>query len=344
MQGGVETALLSAIPKLAATYDLYIICIGTIDPNFLNKSSSATYQLKQLRYPIWLLPWAVFKALRYLIKLKPDVVITSLWKASFVGGLYKTIKTKNILISFIHNNKFFSLPDSISTRFAIKKSDTVFCDSKASANFVAPLARQKPISIISFLRFPTPSCVKIKDYLTLNAIFLGRLSQQKRIDKLLTLISLCKDRGINFSLDIYGRDPEGLKRTLIAKSLELNLQQQVTFKEEVPPQQVQDILRRYDFYMQTSENEGMAMSVVEAMQLGVVPIVTAVGEIKHYAQDMYNAIIVPNNMERDEFLKNIANTVSSISLYNQLSQNAHATFAKQPEYADSLINKINHIL
>ena len=45
------------------------------------------------------------------------------------------------------------------------------------------------------------------------------------------------------------------------------------------------------FFIQLSHYEGMAMSVVEAMQFGLVPIVTNVGEIEHYCIDYQNSII-----------------------------------------------------
>ena len=41
-------------------------------------------------------------------------------------------------------------------------------------------------------------------------------------------------------------------------------------------------LANASFYLQTSKFEGFAMSVVESMMMGLVPVVTPVGEIGRY--------------------------------------------------------------
>src|SRR5690606_29152265 len=51
------------------------------------------------------------------------------------------------------------------------------------------------------------------------------------------------------------------------------------------------------FFLMTSSAEGMAVSVVEAMQLGLIPIVTPVGEIPRYCAGGENAILVHDDGE-----------------------------------------------
>ena len=46
-----------------------------------------------------------------------------------------------------------------------------------------------------------------------------------------------------------------------------------------------ELTEETSFYLQTSKLEGMAMSVIESMQVGLIPLVTNVGEIQYYCFD-----------------------------------------------------------
>lgn len=61
----------------------------------------------------------------------------------------------------------------------------------------------------------------------------------------------------------------------------------------------------------------MAIAVTEAMQLGLVPIVTDVGEIAHYCKDGKNSIYYDNNV-----LDKVMNLINNDVKYNILSTNA----------------------
>lgn len=342
--GGVETALLSAIPRLFEEFDVYILCIGRIDTTFIsNIESEQKSRIRQIYFPLILLPIAILKTVYEAHQLHPDIIISSLWKSSWAGSILKWVKSKVLFISFIHSNKFHNFPDKLFTKMALKRCDAIFCDSHASATFIHNFVQNKPIFVISFLRYQTPLSVKQKTKLNLTAIFLGRLTEAKRIDRLLQLITQTNEVGVTFTLDIVGRGSEQQRQLFQKLAYNLGIYSQISFKNEVHPDLVFDLLSKYEFYIQTSDNEGMAMSVVEAMQQGLVPIVTHVGEIAHYTQNMENAIIVPRdlNKNKDDYLINIIEVASDVSLYNRLAQNANATFKGQHTYAEDLVFKLN---
>ena len=54
---------------------------------------------------------------------------------------------------------------------------------------------------------------------------------------------------------------------------------------------VKHYAKKCSFFLQLSFYEGFAMSVIEAMQLGLVPVVTNVGEISNYCIDNFNGVI-----------------------------------------------------
>ena len=83
------------------------------------------------------------------------------------------------------------------------------------------------------------------------------------------------------------------------------------------------------------------MSVVEAMQLGLVPIVTPVGEIDNYCIHRENALIVGSN---EEIVDEISALISDDDRYQVLRANAVATWADQQLYADSILQACKDVL
>ncbi|EFH2676779.1 glycosyltransferase, partial [Escherichia coli] len=96
--------------------------------------------------------------------------------------------------------------------------------------------------------------------------------------------------------------------------------------------------------LQFSHFEGMAMSVVDAMQVGVIPIVNNVGEIPNYVKNNINGIILDDKKLGDEnylnlnisCLLNIIKNDGGYFLYN----NAIKTFQDNNTYVDDYIKKI----
>ena len=89
------------------------------------------------------------------------------------------------------------------------------------------------------------------------------------------------------------------------------------------------------FFIQLSHHEGMAMSVVEAMQFGLVPIVTNVGEIERYCIDYKNSIIY-------EGLQKTFNKVFELKKseidFQEISNNAINTWKNKKLYKEDILN------
>ncbi|MEM7353722.1 MAG: glycosyltransferase, partial [Acidobacteriota bacterium] len=88
------------------------------------------------------------------------------------------------------------------------------------------------------------------------------------------------------------------------------------------------------FFLQLSSQEGMAMSVVEAMQLGLVVIVTPVGEIASYCNDMDNGVIYDGARTT---LPKVEALLREPGAYRRLSQAAVQTWSHQTLYADDFV-------
>lgn len=345
--GGVEVALVSAVPKLHKEFDLKIVCLGEIDNKLISeltdseKSTFVSFPGGPAKFAITL-----FSAIKYLLHFKPDIIVCSLWRASLVGAIVKKIRKRVILYSFIHSTTHFHPLDRIFTKIAISKADFILTDSHATLEYVFSEYRpQVPVSVISFLKQPSPA-QKSNNTPDVNKevkfIFLGRIDEVKNIPLALKVISFLRKQGINATLDLYGSDSVGYWKTIAKQVLENGLADVVSFKKELLPSLVVATLKKYSFLIQMSRVEGMAMSVAEAMQQGLVCVVTAVGEIPNYSEDMVSAVYVDIQTSEswDNCLLKIWRLIQDDSLYQDISEAAYQGFRNRKTYADSLADNL----
>ena len=89
---------------------------------------------------------------------------------------------------------------------------------------------------------------------------------------------------------LIGKD-YGVKKSIQRLASELGISRNIKFFNYMEMNEIYKIAQDCSFFIQLSSYEGMAMSVVESLQLGLVPIITEVGEIENYCQDLKNGII-----------------------------------------------------
>jgi glycosyltransferase involved in cell wall biosynthesis len=344
--GGVEVALISSIPLLNCKYSLKIIVLGSIDPKM---TSNLTDEEKKVfltyDYPFYLYPVILPKIVRFVALFSPDILVFSLWRASLAALCIRPFCTKTKFYSFVHNTKFSHLFAIFFIRTATKKADIVLTDSVATSNYV--IQQFKPnaeVRIVSFLTRATPATIT-RPAPSINEevrfMFLGRISRVKNLSCAIESIAYLRNMSIPATLDIYGRD-DGSVPELVKLISKLNLQDYVHFKGEASENEKWELFKQYHFYIQLSLSEGMAMSVTEAMQNGLVCIVSPVGEIVNYATDMQSAIFI-DIFKGDTWqfdLQKVHQTIYDKSLYLQISQNCHQYFSGKKLYPESLLEQI----
>ena len=84
------------------------------------------------------------------------------------------------------------------------------------------------------------------------------------------------------------------------------------------------------------------MSVVEAMQVGKVCVLTSVGEIPHYATDGDSAIFVDDSSEEawERAMRRVRAVITNVENCERMSKAAHRVFRERPLFKDSLIEAI----
>jgi len=348
--GGVEVALISAIPALHQRFELKIVVLGLIDENLiahLNEQEKAAF--KCFDFSLALYPLKISSIADYIVAFNPDYLISSLWRASWVATLVHRRKPSIHYFSFIHSSVFFHRLDRFFTRRAIGSADAVLVDSGAAARFVLGQGNCKvPVRIISLLTFSTPHENRVLNRraslpnMQHRFLFMGRINKVKNLTYTIAFIRELIQGGADVSLDIYGRPDDDYENALNLVK-EWNLNSRILFKGEVLPSQRFELFPQYDYFIQLSSVEGMAMSVAEAMQNGLVCVVTPVGEIPNYSKDKISALFVElddKSMENPVIVNKVLDVMKNEAAYNRISETCHKNFTGSKTYAASLIENI----
>ncbi|MEI6755315.1 MAG: glycosyltransferase family 4 protein, partial [Paludibacter sp.] len=323
--GGVETAARTMHHVLEDNIEFTV--------SYICSSTSRKKNLKLIYNPFRIITSAMsFR------KKNIDVLIVSLWRSLIVGILVKIFKPKIILITFLHLESNAHFIDYICHKISLFLSTHIFADSDATKRGRLSPSMQKKCSVISFVskRIDPLSMHEVNT----NFIFWGRITPQKGLNRAIKIFNEIHKKYSKAHYWIIG--PDGGSLIEIKSLLEtLGLTESVTF---IGPSTYDEILiyaRQASFYLQTSLVEGMAMSVMESMQLGLVPIVTPVGEIIAYCQDEKNSVIVKSNKYAAE---KVLYLIESNTRYQEYRTMTIATWNNKPIYKESVINACKNIL
>ena len=291
---------------------------------------------------------SIFKSFKYIFKKKPDIILTSLWKSNLFALIYKLFNKNSKLILFFHATKNIHFLDELLTNLTALFSDEIWADSETTMSertnnlfffkiYVNLLKIKRQKRVISFVRekikpLPFKPCKN-------KFIYWGRLCPNKNIDKAVILFSKIKKLDFNSSFYIIGPD-NGAKKKLVEMVNKMGLKKHVFICGFKNFKEIKNLSKNANFFIQLSNYEGMAMSVSESMQLGLIPIVTNVGEIKNYCKSMHNSLIYYND---NKVIKNIFELIDSQEYYKEIRQNSINTWSNTSIYKDDLIKNFKDI-
>lgn len=344
--GGAELAFLAALPRLAEAFDLRVFVLHRGDQNLVNTIPAGLrkyFTFCNVRLVVF--PFYAGSLAVQIARFNPRYLLCSLWRSQVVGSLAKRINQKVLYYPLVHSSIFFHKLDRWASLQAMRRADTVLVDSVSARDFVANTCgvTGKDVVVLSFLTSQTPDSLPDYDFRQPHFVFVGRLHPVKNVSLSVRAIAWLRARELDAQLDIYGRDDGDMAtvQQVIAKE---KMEPYVRLKGEVLPAKKMELLlgNDYPFYMQLSTNEGMAMSVVEAMQVGKVCVLTAVGEIPHYARDGVSALVVdPSSDENwERSMQRVLAAVVDPDVCQQLSQAAHDSFKGKPLFQDALVAEI----
>ena len=142
-------------------------------------------------------------------------------------------------------------------------------------------------------------------------IYVGRLSKEKGILKLLSVVKKLPD---DVNLLIIGNGPEEDKVKLASEH-----QKNIHYFGYLPSKQTIPLIRGSDILIQPSLLEGISTSILEAMACKTAIIATNVGGNKEILVNRKTSILIENH---NEILESVNNLLSDVSFRDSLIQNA----------------------
>lgn len=323
--GGVETAARSMAGHTHAEFDFHVAFIYGALGRPVKRGD--TYN-----------PFTLLRAAWEVVASGTDVLIVSLWRSAIVGVMAKVARPKLQLITFIHLAQDVHWLDRIATRLSIRLSEEVWGDSQASLRQRLPGLPPDKGRVISFVtrhdmvhtqRVPGPYFV-----------FWGRVTAQKGLDRAMRIFSGIAEQMPEATYHVIG--PDGGDLTALRRLCDdLGVAGKVTFAGPATMSQIDAMAHDACFYLQTSRFEGMAMSVVESMQRGLVPVVTPVGEIPAYCVHGSNAVIVESDAQA---VQDVLSLLRQPERYAIVRSNAITCWRDKAIYADSVLKACEEML
>jgi glycosyltransferase involved in cell wall biosynthesis len=323
--GGVETAAASVA---AGRYPGFILRKAYVASNRPSQPRAYVYEpgIGPESNPL-----AFARTIRHLLRLRPAVLVLSLWRSCIVGLIVKLLRPRTRLVIFLHNVRHSNRVDAILTQLTAHVAYAVLADSASTAAQRLGPAWAPRVRPISFLTTRLDQVTG--DLPAPQFVSWGRLHPRKRIDLAVDFFALVHARRPEARFTIIGPD-RGEQSMLVAKVAELGLTDAVRFTGPADMSEIARHASAATFFVQTSRFEGMGMAVVEAMQLGLVPVVTPVGEIGSYVEDGRNGIWFTTPEEaRDRVEQLLANP----SAFCEVREASARTWRSQPLYSDEFL-------
>jgi len=157
----------------------------------------------------------------------------------------------------------------------------------------------------------------MKDSRDIDVIFVGRLTEYKRPDRLIKALAIVSCQVPGLKAVIVGDGPD--QASLEAQSHELGLENQIQFlgqRSDVP-----ELMGRSRVFVLTSRWEGVSIAMLEAMALGVVPVVSNVGDMDTFIKDEENGYLLAEDNVTG-FGKRITQLLIDEPLRTRLADNA----------------------
>jgi len=151
----------------------------------------------------------------------------------------------------------------------------------------------------------------------LTAITVSRLSPEKDLVTMLEAVKFVIDQIPEFRLMIVGDGPE--REVLEQKTTALKLESHVTFLGE--RNDIPDLLSQAGFYVSSSLTEGISLTLLEAMSVGLPVVTTSVGGNPEIVEEPDTGILVPS-ADASKLANAIIRMCQQQNEWQQLGRNA----------------------
>lgn len=225
-----------------------------------------------------------------------DVAIFSLWKSYpllFLLWLINKFRIRRVVsVVFLHSTRNAHWLDALLTWFGIRLADHIFADSEATKFGRIGKKFHSRVHVVSMrLGFFPEAPIKEQDTYSPKFIYWGRIHPVKNLGKSIEYVLRLHDNGVpNVAFKIIGSGNSQYLAELKSKYSGAIEKKLVRFEDEMKHGDLVHAAVGYRFFLSTSNHEGFAMSVIEAMGMGLVPVIDAKGEASKYCKNLENSL------------------------------------------------------
>ena len=143
-----------------------------------------------------------------------------------------------------------------------------------------------------------------------KVLFLGAVTKRKGIDTLLEALKSQENKlKKEYTIDIYGPDTDG---NICEKIDQMKLEKWVGYRGWLGKKEKPEILKDTSINVLPSYNEGLPMTILEAMAYGIPSITTNVAAIPEAIDETNGRIVMPGDSEQ------LGNAISELLLDDEL--------------------------
>jgi glycosyltransferase involved in cell wall biosynthesis len=151
--------------------------------------------------------------------------------------------------------------------------------------------------------------------------YVARLCRQKQPDLVANVLKTVRDRGLEFVCLVAG---EGDYRLWLEKFITKHHLDEIKLLGAVSSDQVREVLAISDLYFMPSESEGIALTLFEAMSMGVPPLAANVGGQAELVADDCGILIGPGPSQIGEYADALERLLTSRELRRSMAARSRA--------------------
>ncbi len=164
-------------------------------------------------------------------------------------------------------------------------------------------------------------------------VFVGRLEKQKNLTLLINAISKMPKKLRNITLIGNGSQEQQLKKFALVKNVNLKIISKIN-NSDLPKE-----LSKYKLFVSTSLAEGSPKALLEAMAVGLVPVVTNFNTAKEVIDNNINGFIT--NYDINEFSVKCEKLLTNRNLLSKMSKETRNKIKKEYKLENLLTKEIN---
>lgn len=239
----------------------------------------------------------------FLMIFVPQIKVVHIHSASYnsfkrkrvIINISKSFKKKVVFHCHGAEFKLFTSRHKQDVIRTLSKCNCVVCLSKSWKQWFEQECGCKNVVIINNI-IPAPTKIdrQVEKLIPLTLLFLGELGPRKGIYDLLDVMAELKDRNIKLLIGGNG-DVEGV----VSRINQLGINDSAKCLGWVSGDEKIELLNQSDVFVLPSYNEGLPISILEAMSYGMPIISTRVGGIPEIVNNGHNGILIePGNKEQ----------------------------------------------